>query len=74
MQIRPGLFRKILLDRTVVEFPMTISSIPIPIIFQAHPLNPDKTMPRKRFIVPWTGSEEKLALYHCVSYSIGGAE
>ena len=24
-------------------------------------------MPRKRFIVPWTGSEEKPALYHCVS-------
>ncbi len=24
-------------------------------------------MPRKRFIVPWTGSGEKPALYHCVS-------
>jgi len=24
-------------------------------------------MPRKRFIVPWTGSFEKPALYHCVS-------
>ena len=24
-------------------------------------------MPRKRFIVPWTGSEEKPALYHCIS-------
>lgn len=24
-------------------------------------------MPRKRFIVPWTGSGEKPAIYHCVS-------
>ena len=24
-------------------------------------------MPKKRFIVPWTGSEEKPAIYHCLS-------
>ncbi len=24
-------------------------------------------MPKKRFIVPWTGSEEKPAIYHCIS-------
>ena len=29
--------------------------------------NLENIMPRKRFIVPWTGSEEKPALYHCVS-------
>lgn len=39
--------------------------------FSLHPLfrnppNPENITPRKRFIVPWTGSEEKPALYRAV--------
>jgi hypothetical protein len=44
--------------------------LPISNNLQFQPPKPDKIMPRKRFIVPWTGSDVKPALYHCISHIV----